>query len=152
MRGGIAWRQLPAEFPPPTKVYDTFTRWVRAGVWQRVHDSLRDQLRVLAGCEALPDRGDHRFADRARRRHGAPVGSRVGWLESDEWPQTAHRAWTSTVLLLAVVVTAASIGDRDAAHRVLAVLRGAFFRDHAGLGRRRLPRTFGRVVETGSCP
>ena len=31
VRGGIAWRQLPAEFPPPTTVHGIFVRWIRCG-------------------------------------------------------------------------------------------------------------------------
>lgn len=45
VRGGIAWRQLPAEFPLPTTVRGIFVRWIRCGAWQRVHDMLRDRLR-----------------------------------------------------------------------------------------------------------
>ncbi|WP_419247988.1 transposase [Rhodococcus erythropolis] len=63
-----------------------------------------------------------------------------------------HIAVDVNGLLLAVAVTAASIQDRDAAHRVLAGLRGAFFRDQAGLGRRRLRRAAGRMGETRACP
>ncbi|WP_230091255.1 transposase [Rhodococcus sp. AQ5-07] len=39
VRGGIAWRQLPVEFPPASTVYGIFVRWVRAGAWQRIHDA-----------------------------------------------------------------------------------------------------------------
>ena len=39
--------------------------------------------------------------------------------------ETPHRV-DVTGLLLAVVVTAASIQDRDAGHRLLAILRGTF--------------------------
>ncbi|MDK3256824.1 transposase, partial [Blastococcus capsensis] len=46
VRGGITWRELPREFPPRSTVWDTFTRWVRSGAWARLHDALRDQLRV----------------------------------------------------------------------------------------------------------
>ncbi|MGW4334854.1 transposase [Rhodococcus koreensis] len=46
VRGGIAWRQLPAAFPPATMVYAIFARWVRVGVWQRSHDLLCDRVRV----------------------------------------------------------------------------------------------------------
>ncbi|MEU4700734.1 hypothetical protein [Nonomuraea dietziae] len=54
-------------------------------------------------------------------------------------------------LLLAVVVTAAAIQDRDAAFRLLAILRNASH-DHAGLGRRRVCRTPGDLGEEGSLP
>ncbi|WP_236581639.1 hypothetical protein [Rhodococcus sp. T7] len=32
MRGGIAWRQPPAEFPPATAIYSICTRWVRVSM------------------------------------------------------------------------------------------------------------------------
>ena len=49
VRGGIAWRQLPVEFPPAATVYAVFARWARSGAWQRILDALRDRLRVRAG-------------------------------------------------------------------------------------------------------
>jgi transposase len=52
--GGIAWRALPREFPPWQTVYSTFRRWTETGAWQRVHDMLRDRVRVRAGRKATP--------------------------------------------------------------------------------------------------
>ncbi|WP_279581733.1 transposase [Fodinicola feengrottensis] len=40
--GGIAWRQLPSDFPPAMTVYSPFHSWAKIGVWQRIHDALRD--------------------------------------------------------------------------------------------------------------
>ena len=54
VRGGIAWRQLPVEFPPTSTVYAIFVRWIRGGVWQRILDTLRDRLRVRAGKDRCP--------------------------------------------------------------------------------------------------
>ncbi|MFC9555817.1 transposase [Rhodococcus sp. NPDC056960] len=54
VRGGIAWRQLPAEFPPLGTVYAIFVRRIRGGVWQRILDTLRDRLRVRAGRDRGP--------------------------------------------------------------------------------------------------
>jgi len=34
VRGGIAWRQLPVEFPPAGTVYAVFARWAHSGAWQ----------------------------------------------------------------------------------------------------------------------
>nr|UDH01551.1 IS5 family transposase [Rhodococcus opacus PD630] len=125
VRGGIAWRQLPVEFPPASTVYGVFVRWVRAGVWQRIHDALRDRLRVRAGRDrcataAIVDSQTVPAADTV-------PGSRRGW---DGGKRTngvkRHIAVDVNGLLLAVVVTAASIQDRDAAHRLLAGLRGGF--------------------------
>jgi len=35
VRGGIAWRALPADFPPHQTVYTLFRRWTRARAWCR---------------------------------------------------------------------------------------------------------------------
>jgi transposase len=54
VRGGIAWRQLPVEFPPAATVYAVFARWARSGAWQRILDALCDRLRVRAGRDRCP--------------------------------------------------------------------------------------------------
>ena len=54
VRGGIAWRQLPVEFPPAGTVYAVVARWARSGAWQRILDALRDRLRVRAGRDRCP--------------------------------------------------------------------------------------------------
>ena len=36
VRGGIAWRALPADFPPHQTVYALFRRWTRARAWCRI--------------------------------------------------------------------------------------------------------------------
>ena len=91
VRGGIAWRQLPAEFPPPTTVHGIFVRWIRCG-------GVAARPRHAAGpttgahrTRPLPDRGNHRLPDGARGRHGAPVDARVGRRQENERPQTPHR-------------------------------------------------------------
>jgi transposase len=37
VRGGIAWRALPADFPPHQTVYALFRRWTRAPAWCRIY-------------------------------------------------------------------------------------------------------------------
>ena len=54
VRGGIAWAQLPHDFPPYHTVYGIFGRWAKAGAWQRIHDALRDLVRVHAGRDPSP--------------------------------------------------------------------------------------------------
>ena len=73
----------------------------------------------------VPDRGDHRLADGTRRGHRAPIQPRLGWRQRTNGVKR-HLAVDVNGLLLTVVVTAASIQDRDAAHRLLAALRGSF--------------------------
>jgi putative transposase len=45
---------LPHDFPPWETVYGFFNRWTKAGVWERVHDTLREQTRVNEGREPTP--------------------------------------------------------------------------------------------------
>ena len=46
---GCQWRLLPRDFPPYTTVYGFFARWRGDGTWRRVHDALREQVRVRLG-------------------------------------------------------------------------------------------------------
>ena len=73
----------------------------------------------------MPDRGDHRLADGTRRRHRAPIQPRLGWRHENERRQATPRGGCERPAAR-VVVTAASIQDRDAAPRLLAALRGSF--------------------------
>jgi transposase len=125
VRGGIAWRQLPAGFPPATTVYDVFRAWVADGTWIRIHDALRDQVRLGAGRNPLPsaaviDSQSVRGADTVPgRSRGYDAGKKINGRKR-------HIATDTNGLLLAVVVTMAGIQDRDAAHRLLAALRAKF--------------------------
>ena len=49
VRGGIAWRLLPHDLPPWRIVYYYFMVWRRAGLWQKIHDTLRDRVRLQSG-------------------------------------------------------------------------------------------------------
>ncbi len=40
-RTGAAWRDLPAHFGPWETIYGRYQRWRRAGIWQRVLDTLQ---------------------------------------------------------------------------------------------------------------
>lgn len=51
---GCQWRQLPKDFPPWKRVYNTYWRWRERGVWQTLVKALREDLRVRAGRQATP--------------------------------------------------------------------------------------------------
>ena len=57
LTSGCAWHALPHDFPPEGTVRDYFHRWRRSGLWERVHDTLRSQLRQQAGKEPEPSAG-----------------------------------------------------------------------------------------------
>jgi transposase len=54
LRSGCSWRMLPHDLPPWESVYGYFYRWCEQGIWQSIHDALRDQLRVELGREVSP--------------------------------------------------------------------------------------------------
>ena len=57
LRGGIAWRALPHEYPPWQTVYYYFRRWQGDGTWERVNAEFRDRVRQRAGRSAQPTGG-----------------------------------------------------------------------------------------------
>jgi putative transposase len=53
-RTGGQWRALPHEFPPWSTVWSYFRRWRNDGTWTRIHQALREQVRVKQGREPTP--------------------------------------------------------------------------------------------------
>lgn len=53
-RTGCQWRFLPSEFPPWGTVHYYYRQWRLAEVWVKMHDALREQVRLKAGKEATP--------------------------------------------------------------------------------------------------
>ncbi|MAT70619.1 MAG: hypothetical protein CMJ58_13970 [Planctomycetaceae bacterium] len=54
VRTGCQWRLLPSDFPNGSTVYGVFWRWRNDGVWQRIHDRLREHTRRAAGKRPKP--------------------------------------------------------------------------------------------------
>jgi len=51
---GCGWDYLPHDLPPAGTVYWYLRKWEREGVFQRLHDGLRAQVRQGAGKEPSP--------------------------------------------------------------------------------------------------
>ncbi len=43
---GIPWADLPAQYSPPTTVYNRFNRWSYAGNWDRIMEAIADAHNV----------------------------------------------------------------------------------------------------------
>ena len=54
VRSGCSWRMLPGEMPPWRIVYHYFVRWRQDGQWIKMHEALRDALRVRSGKKKPP--------------------------------------------------------------------------------------------------
>jgi transposase len=48
------WRDIPGDLPHWNSVWGYFYRWRKDGTWQRIHDTLRGDLRETAGREREP--------------------------------------------------------------------------------------------------
>lgn len=125
VRGGVAWAQLPRDFPPYQTVYGAFRRWVRAGAWRGIHDALRDRTRVEAGRDPMPTAAII-DAQTVRGADTVPAASAGYDAGKKTRGRKRHIATDTLGLLLAVTVTAADIQDRDGAHRLLTALRARF--------------------------
>src|SRR5512138_2067104 len=55
--GGIQWRMLPKEYPAWQSVYGYFRAWRNDHTWQRIHDTLRAEVRRRAGRHKQPTAG-----------------------------------------------------------------------------------------------
>jgi transposase len=124
-RYGIEWRALPVDFPPWEAVYAFFERWNMRGLPQGLVDRLRGRLRVACGRAELPTAGsiDSQSVKAADTVGGASRGYDGGKKING---RKRHIAVDTLGLVLTVIVTAASVQDRDGAFRLLAALRERF--------------------------
>jgi putative transposase len=53
-RSGCSWRMLPNDFPPWGTVHYFYRRWRMCGVWKKIHDTLREEVREKAGRDRQP--------------------------------------------------------------------------------------------------
>ncbi|KZS82098.1 hypothetical protein A4G29_25285, partial [Mycobacterium kansasii] len=124
-RYGIEWRALPADFPPWRAVYAFFERWSQRGMPQRLVDGLRGRLRVAWGRAPVPTAG---VVDAQSVKAADTVGALSRGYDAGKKinGRKRHIVVDSLGLLVVVVVTAASMQDRDAAFRLLGAVRERF--------------------------
>jgi putative transposase len=116
-KNGCAWRAAPHDFPPEGTVRHYFHAWRRSGVWERLVDALRHEVRRREGKEDEPTAA---IIDSQSIK-----GSRTsGWRGYDAGKKVQgtkrHLLVDTMGLLLCVVVHAANIQDRDGAKAVFA--------------------------------
>ena len=53
-RSGCSWRSLPTDFPHWMTVYSYFREWKQSGVYARLNEALRGEVRRRAGKNPVP--------------------------------------------------------------------------------------------------
>jgi transposase len=117
-RAGCAWRQLPHDFPPWDTVYWYFQRWNDDGTTDRIHDALRDATRDAAGRDPMASAG---IVDAQSITGADTVGSDSRGYDAGKKVsgRKRHLVVDTIGLLVVVLVTAASLQDRDGGRLVL---------------------------------
>jgi putative transposase len=74
VRTGCSWRHLPHEFPPWNVVYTQFTRWRDRGVFEKMHDKVKERVRESLGRNAKASAGIIDSQSVKTTEKGAPKG------------------------------------------------------------------------------
>jgi transposase len=121
VRNGIEWRAMPADFPPWDAVYAFFQRWSQRGLPQQLVDRLRHRLRVRARRDAQPSAA---IIDSQSVKAADTVGAGTRGFDNGKKinGRKRHLAVDVEGFLLAVVVTAANVGDRMGAKLLVVAL------------------------------
>lgn len=111
VRNGIEWRALPVDFPPWSTVYAFFQRWNSRGLPHQLVARLRERLRANAGRDPQPSAA---ILDSQSVKAADVVGVKTRGYDSGKKinGRKRHVAVDVEGFLLAVVVTAANVGDR----------------------------------------
>ncbi len=118
---GCKWRDLPGDFPAWQTVYTYFRNWRTDGTWEMIHQRLRSWHRVMSGREESPSEV---IVDSQSVPSSTMVNKAVGY---DSHKATKGRKRHTVVdtlgLLMCVLVTAASVPEREGGKQVLARLQ-----------------------------
>jgi putative transposase len=116
---GAAWRMMAHDLPHWKTVYHYFRLWRITGLWKKIHDHIRAQTRIAEGRDAEASAGsvDSQSVKAVALRgdHGVDVFKQTRGIKR-------HLLVDTLGFLIAVVITNASVQDRDGAKLLFATI------------------------------
>ncbi|MFI8392238.1 transposase [Streptomyces sp. NPDC085540] len=124
VNNGTKWRAMPADFPLWGRVYAFFRRWHNHDLVREFHDRLHRLVREWAGRDSEPGAG---VIESQSVKADAVVGPDSRGFNGGKLinGRKRHVVVDTLGLLLAVMVTAADVGDRAAAQVLLTQVTAA---------------------------
>lgn len=117
VKTGCQWRMLPGDFPKWSIVYYYFSAWKKQGIWEQMHELLVEKIRKKHSKNEEPSVGiiDAQSVKStlvSSQDKGFDAGKKIKGIKR-------HIIVDTLGLILAVVIQAASVQDRDGAISVL---------------------------------
>jgi transposase len=120
---GCSWRRMPHDLVPWDVAYRWFATWTLRGVWDVVHDALRDRVREADGRDRQPSAAVLDAQSVKSSEGGEAIGYDAGKRVRG---RKRHLLVDTCGLLLKAVVHSASVQDRAGAKLVLTGIRAVF--------------------------